>query len=293
MYKLLQGDCVELLKKIPDNSIDMCIADIPYGIDYSYWDTLHKNNNSALGKGSKHQLEDTSFKRRGKPINGWSSSDKKIPYEYQAWCEQWAKELFRITKQASPILIFSSRRFQHRVANALEDNGFMIRDILIWQKNKCNPKAQRINNILEKRNIITNEFNDYRVGNLAPYYEPIIYAMKPYKHTLTDCILENKIGGFYCKNNKIPSNIIYCPVNKRNLYHETEKPTELIRNLIEIFSIDNNHTILDFCMGSGSTGVACINTNRNFIGIELDKNYYDIANKRIEEAKNASSFCLQ
>ena len=280
--KLYLGDCVEIMKGIENNSIDIVITDIPYGISYSDWDVLHENTNSALGGSSEHQSKDTSFKRRGKPINGWSKRDKQIPYEYQEWCNKWAKELFRITKEASPVLIFSSRRFQHRVANALEDNGFMIRDILIWQKDKCNAKAQRINNVLHKRGIYEERYENYRIGNLAPYYEPIIFAMKPYKNTITDVVLRDNIGGFYCKDAKIPSNIIYCPVNKKNLYHETEKPVMLIEELIKIFSIDKNDIILDFTMGSGSTGVACNNIGRNFIGIEIDENYFNIAKQRIE-----------
>ena len=159
----------------------------------------------------------------------------------------------------------------------------MIRDILIWQKDKCNAKAQRINNILNKRGICDSQYDNYRVGNLAPYYEPIIFAMKPYKNTLTDRILEDKIGGLYCENDKIPSNILYCPTNKKNEYHETQKPVKLIEDLINIFSINENHTILDFTMGSGTTGVACVNTNRKFIGIELDEQYFNIAVNRIFE----------
>ena len=270
------------MKTINDSFIDVVITDIPYGISYSDWDVLHNNTNSALGGSSKHQKEDTSFKKRGKPINGWSEADKKIPYEYQEWCSKWAKELFRITKEGSPILIFSSRILQHRVCNALEDNGFMIRDILIWEKDKCNAKAQRISNVLSKRGINDKKYQNYRLGNLAPYYEPIIFAMKPYKHTLTDCILENDIGGIYCDEDKIPSNIIKVNCNKKNLYHETEKPVDLIEKLINIFSINSEHIVLDFTMGSGTTGVACMKLGRKFIGIELDKNYFDIAEKRIQ-----------
>ena len=270
------------MKTINDSFIDVVITDIPYGISYSDWDILHNNTNSALGGSSKHQKEDTSFKKRGKPINGWSEADKKIPYEYQEWCSKWAKELFRITKEGSPILIFSSRILQHRVCNALEDNGFMIRDILIWEKDKCNAKAQRISNVLSKRGINDKKYQNYRLGNLAPYYEPIIFAMKPYKHTLTDCILENDIGGIYCDEDKIPSNIIKVNCNKKNLYHETEKPVDLIEKLINIFSINSEHIVLDFTMGSGTTGVACMKLGRKFIGIELDKNYFDIAEKRIQ-----------
>ena len=281
-YELINSDCVDAMKTINDSFIDVVITDIPYGIGYSDWDVLHNNTNSALGGTSKHQKDDTTFKKRGKPINGWSEADKKIPYEYQEWCSKWAKELFRITKEGSPILIFSSRRLQHRVCNALEDNRFMIRDILIWEKDKCNAKAQRISNVLSKRGINDKKYQNYRLGNLAPYYEPIIFAMKPYKHTLTDCILENDIGGIYCDEDKIPSNIIKVNCNKKNLYHETEKPVDLIEKLINIFSINSEHIVLDFTMGSGTTGVACMKLGRKFIGIELDKNYFDIAEKRIQ-----------
>lgn len=277
---LYLGDCREILKEIPDESVDVVISDIPYGIDFSEWDVLHNNQNSALGGSTQHQSQDTSFKRRGKPLNGWSEADKLIPYEYEKWCKSWTKELLRITKPASPILIFSSRRLQHRVCTALEDSGFVIRDILIWKKNRCNAKAQRINNVLNKRGIFNDKYNDYRIGNLAPFYEPIIFAMKPYKGTVTDCVLNNGVGGFYCYNDVIPSNVIECDINKKNKYHETEKPLVLMEYLIQLFSM-KGQTILDFTMGSGTTGVACMHTERNFVGIEINKKYFNIAYERI------------
>lgn len=281
MINLYNGDCCEVLKELEDNSVDIVIADIPYGISYSGWDVLHNNTNSALGGSTEHQIKDTSFKRRGKPLNGWSKQDKLIPYEYESWCKKWAVELLRVTKEGSPVLIFASRRLQHRVCNALEDSGFIIRDILIWNKDRCNAKAQRAEKVLNKRGIHNNKYKDYRLGNLAPIYEPIIFAMKPYKKTLIDCVIDNDIGGFLGLEGKIPSNIISIPTNKRNLYHETEKPVELIEFLIDIFSINKDHVILDFTMGSGTTGVAALNRGRNFIGIELDENYFNIAKERI------------
>lgn len=283
---MYNDDCINVLKNLEKSSIDIVLTDIPYGISYSEWDVIHKNNNSALCGSTKHQKEDTTFRKRGKPINGWSEADKKIPYEYQEWCMKWSKELYRVTKEGSPILIFSSRRLQHRVCNALEDSGFMVRDILIWKKDKCNAKAQRISNVMEKRGVIDVKYANYRLGNLAPYYEPIIFAMKPYKHTLTDCVLRENIGGIYCKDDKIPSNILEVSCNKKNKYHETEKPVELLEKLINIFSINQNHVILDFTMGSGSTGVACMNLGRRFIGVELNEGYFNIAKARIEEVQD-------
>lgn len=284
--KVYHDDCRNVLKHIDDEMIDIVLSDIPYGISYDDWDILHNNTNSALGGSTPHQVENTSFQRRGKPINGWSEADKNIPYEYQEWCKTWAKELCRITKEASPILLFSSRRYLHRVCSALEDEGFLIRDILIWKKDRCHIKAQRVNKVLERRGIYDNSYDNYRIGNMKPMYEPIIWAMKPYRRTLTDCVVENKIGGFYCGNNIVPSNIIECPVNPRNEYHPTEKPIGLIEELIERFSIDDNHIILDPFMGGGTTVIASMNKERNFIGVELQGDYYNIAKERINDHIN-------
>lgn len=281
--KMTHGDCIEIMKKFDNESIDICISDIPYGISYDEWDVLHNNTNSALLGQSPSQKDNANFKTRGKPINGWSEVDKKIPYEYQEWCKKWAKELFRVTKEGSPIVTFSSRRYQHRVASALEDEGFLVRDIIIWKKDRGNGKAQRANNILHKRGIYDAVYDNYRVGNLKPMYEPIIWAMKPYSKTLTDCVIKNKIGGFYCRDDILLENIIECPVNKKNEFHPTQKPLLLMDKLIEIFSISEEHIILDMFAGSGSTLVAAKKNNRNWIGIEKDKKFYDSACERIDE----------
>ena len=280
LNKVYNMDCLIGLKEIPKEFIDIVLSDIPFGINYDEWDVIHKNTNSAL-LGSSPAQQKSTFKSRGKPINGWNEADKKISYEYQEWCKQWSKELFRITKEASPILLFSSRRYLHRVCCALEDEGFLIRDILIWRKDRCNAKAQRINNVLNKRGIYDDKYKFYRIGNLQPIYDPIIWAMKPYSKTLTDCVVENNIGGFNCPEDKIPLNEFYCAINKKNVYHPTEKPVKLLEDLITTFSINDNHIILDMFAGSGSTLVACKNLNKNFIGFELNTIYSDTANKRL------------
>lgn len=288
--KVYNMDCREGLKLIDNSSIDIVLSDIPFGINYDEWDILHDNTNSAL-MGKSPAMEGTTFKTRGKPINGWNEADKKIAYEYQAWCRSWTKELFRVTKEASPILLFSSRRYLHRVCSALEDEGFLIRDILLWKKDKCNAKAQRIQNVLDKRGIHDPTFDNYRIGNLQPIYEPIVWAMKPYGKTLTDCILKDKIGGFFCKDDKIPSNIFEYPVNKKNIYHPTEKPLGIIENIIKVFSIDNNHIILDPFMGSWTTAIACENLHKNYIGFENDKGIFDIGQIRINLHNSINKKC--
>lgn len=279
---LYYGDCCSLLDDFEDNSIDIVISDIPYGINYDGWDVFHQNTNSGFLKTHK-SMDNTTFKTRGKPINGWSEEDKLQSLKYQEWCEIWCNKVYRITKEGSPILLFSSRRNLHRVGVALENSGFLIRDILIWEKDKCNAKAQRISNVLMKRGIVDSQFDNYRIGNLAPFYEPIIWAMKPYKKTLTDCVIEHKVGGFVGENNKVPSNIIKCACNKKNIYHPAEKPLSLMNYIINMFTISPNTIILDMFMGSGTTGLAAVECNRKFIGIEYNHEIFEIAQQRIRE----------
>jgi site-specific DNA-methyltransferase (adenine-specific) len=91
------------------------------------------------------------FKRRGKPLNGWSNADKKIPLEYQEWCASWAAEWLRVLKQGSSCFIFAGRRFAHRCIAALEDAGFTFKDMLAWGKAVAPHRAQRISEIYRHR----------------------------------------------------------------------------------------------------------------------------------------------
>jgi len=102
---LYQADCIKILQQLDSQSIDIVLSDIPYGINYDEWDVFHKNTNSAFLKTDK-SMDNTTFKKRGKPINGWNEDDRKQSLDYQVWCEKWMKELYRVTKEASPILLF-------------------------------------------------------------------------------------------------------------------------------------------------------------------------------------------
>lgn len=285
---LKQGDCLELMKDIPNESVHALISDIPYGINYEEWDILHNNKNNALGGTSPAQNKSQLFKRRGKPINGWSAEDKKIPIEYQNWCTNWGKIAYKILKPGGSIILFAGKRYIHRCIIALEDIGFNYRDIIIWYKQQAPFKAQRVSCVFERRHDIENayKYKNLRLGNLAPVCEPIIWLQKPYKQgtTLTDNLLKHEVG---CFNSTIlKQNFISLSnkISKNIKYHPTQKPTELMKILIETFTLENQ-IVLDPFMGSGSTGVACINTNRNFIGIELDEKYFNIAEERINNAQ--------
>ena len=149
---LYQGDSVELLKHIEKESIHCCISDIPYGISYDEWDVLHNNKNSALGGNSQAQEKSALFKRRGKPINGWSSDDRNISKEYEEWIKTWSKSLYEGLKPGASCFIFAGRRFAHRCICAFEDSGFLLRDIIAWDKQQAPHRAQRISEVFKRRN---------------------------------------------------------------------------------------------------------------------------------------------
>jgi len=153
LNKITIGDCVDLIPLLDDNSIHCVISDIPYGINLDEWDVLHQNTNSALLGQSPAQVGKSGFKRRGKPIRGWSAADREIPKEYQDWCYQWASALYPKVKDAGSLFIFGARRTLHRAIIALEDSGFLLKDILAWQKPVAHHRAQKISVVLNRRGL--------------------------------------------------------------------------------------------------------------------------------------------
>lgn len=294
MNKLLNGNSIEIIKEIESNSIHCVISDIPYGIGISNWDVLHNNTNSAYL--NKNNSNSSIFKTRNKPLNGWSKADRERSKEYEIWCDSWSSEIFRLLKNGSYCFIFCGRQYSHRCIVSLENNGFILKVILAWIKPIASFKAQHLSEVFNRRNDKENsiKYKDYRLGNLKPLFEPILWFQKPYKigTTITDNMLINGVGAWNEKaleeyniqdKNKLYSNIIQVDINKddKNKYHITQKPLNLIKLLISL-STQENQIVLDPFMGFGTTCLASKLLNRQYIGIELDKNIYDISVKRLE-----------
>ncbi len=295
LNKIYNMDCVEGMKRIFDESIDMILSDIPYGISYDEWDVIHNNTNSALLGKSPAQKQSSVFSKRGKPLNGWSEADKKIPLEYYQWCMSWTPECYRVLKPGASCFIFAGRRYAHRCISALEDVGFIFKDMISWQKDSAAHRAQKVSVVFDKRGDTENSkiWSGWKLGNLRPLFEPILWFMKPYEigTTLTDNIKEHNVGAYneqYIKDNhlnntgiEICSNVIKCKTeNTDRGLHPTQKPVALMQYLIGLTTTEGQ-TVLDPFMGSGTTAIAAMNTGRNFIGFELSKEYCDIAKKRI------------
>ncbi len=215
MINLQQGDCLELMKGIQDESIDMVLTDQPYGI--------------AFQSGYRTS--------RYKKIKG----DQNLN-----WLDDFVEEIFMVSKNNTAHYMFCSFHHIDIFKQAIQKR-FKIKNIITWVKNNTS-------------------MGDLK-GDFAPKTEFIIFFQK----------------GRRLINGKRDSNVF--EYNKtRNELHPTQKPVDMTEYMISKFSYEGN-VILDPFMGSGTTGVACVNTNRNFIGMELDEKYFKIAKQRIMEGK--------
>ena len=246
MYKLLHGDCLELMKKISDKSIDMILCDLPYGVTTK---------------------------------NKW---DNIIPFE-PLW-EQYN----RIIKDNGAIILFGQDKFTAKCMLSNEKNH---RYNLIWKKvlssgflnaNRM-PLREHEDIMVFYKKLPT--YNPQKVkGNPCHKKGKVVGKMND------DNLQNNNYGNFKCVETegdmKFPTSILeFSKPHPSVSVHPTQKPVELLEWLIKTYT-NENEMVLDNCMGSGSTGVAAVNTNRNFIGIELDENYFNIAKERIESVVN-------
>ncbi len=283
------GDSIDLIKELPDNSVHLILSDIPYGIGLDDWDVLHANTNSAYGGKSPAQSKAGAvFKKRGKPINGWSEADRKIPYEYQEWCSTWAKEWLRVLKPGGSVFIFAGRRYAHRCICALEDAGLNFRDMLGWTRPKAVHRAQRLSVVYDRRGDQESAdfWDGWRVGNLKPTFEPIIWAFKPYKITIADNVLEHQVGAY--NQDKFEQyfggkdNIFECGMEGgESGLHPAQKPVKLMEALIDLVTIPGQ-IVVDPFAGSGTTGVAANNLGRKYILMEHNPELCEVAKKRLQ-----------
>lgn len=296
MSKIEQGDSIQLIKKLKKNSVHLILSDIPYGINFDDWDVLHSNTNSALLKENPIEKQANGiFKKRGKPLNGWSEADKNIPKEYYDWCLSWAPDWYRVLKPGASCFVFAGRRLAHRCIAALEDSGFIFKDMLSWEKDAAAYRAQRVSCVFDRRNDVENskKWEGWKVGNLRPLFEPVLWFMKPYPigTTLTDNILNYELGGFNEKALKksemlnsgieVCSNILKIKTqNSDRGLHPTQKAVVLMETLINLVTKEGQ-TVLDPFCGCGTTLVAAKKLKRNYIGFEINPKYYQAVINRL------------
>lgn len=283
-------DSIQAVKEIPDEDVHLILSDIPYGIGSDAWDILHHNTNSAyLGSSPAQERAGAIFKKRGKPINGWSGADREIPKEYYQWCLSWADDWLRILKPGGSVIIFAGRRLAHRCITALEDAGFSYKDMLVWMRERAPHRAQRISVVYDRRGdeASAKKWTGWRVGNLKPTFEPILWFTKPYKigTTIADNVLKYSVGAYheaaFLRYTQGPENVLSCTFSPgESGLHPTQKPVSLMSALIELTTIEGQFVLDPFC-GSGSTLVAARNLKRTCLGFDISKKYVEITNHRL------------
>ncbi len=283
-------DGIMAVRELQEASVHLILSDIPYGIGADEWDVLHSNTNSALlGSSPAQARAGAVFRRRGKPLNGWSEADRKIPIEYQRWCESFAGEWLRILKPGGSALVFAGRRLAHRCVVAFEDAGFTFKDSLAWLRESAPHRAQRVSIVFQRRGDEVNAENweGWRVGNLRPTFEPILWFVKPYTigTTIADNVLAHGVGAFneeaFIRYENSPDNVLRSGfVKGEGGWHVAQKPVKLLRALIELTTIPGQLVLDPFC-GSGSTLVAAKGAGRTYLGFEIDPNSVKVANERL------------
>jgi site-specific DNA-methyltransferase (adenine-specific) len=239
--ELWQGDCLELMKNIPDGSVDLVLTDPPYGTTACKWDSV-------------------------------------IPFE-----PMW-EQLNRIIKPNGAIVLFSQQPFTTAL---ISSNYKMFRYDWIWDK------LQGTGHLNAKKMPMKSHENILVFYRKLPTYNPQLGEGAPYvstngsseKGTSSKNYGEQKYSVKTINDGKrYPKSVLRFGKNRaEKRIHATQKPVALLEYLVRTYT-NEGETVLDFTMGSGSTGVACVNTDRHFIGIELDEGYFNIAKKRIEEA---------
>ncbi len=295
--RVINADSITGLTALPDNFAHLILSDIPYGIGIDDWDVLHNNTNSAyLGSSPAQAKAGAIFKKRGKPINGWSEADREIPKQYYEWCSKWAGTWLKVLKPGGSVFIFAGRRFSHRCIAALEDAGFTFRDMFAWMRQHAPHRAQRLSIVYDRRGDDENarQWEGWRVGNLRPIFEPILWFTKPYKigTTIADNVLTHGVGAFneeaFLKYEKSPDNVLRSGfMSGETGFHPTQKPIKLMQALIELTTQEGQVVLDPFC-GSGSTLVAAALIGRKYLGFELDETYTRIAEKRLDDVKQSS-----
>ncbi|MCY4303181.1 MAG: site-specific DNA-methyltransferase [Aestuariivita sp.] len=284
------GNSIDLIKRVKSQSVHLILSDIPYGIGMEDWDVLHENTNAAfLGSSPAQKTAGAIFKKRGKPINGWSEADRAIPRQYQEWCSQWTGDWYRVLKPGANVFIFAGRRLSHRCVCAMEDVGFSLKDSLAWIRPRAPHRVQRLSIVYDRRGDLSSakDWDGWRVGNLRPIFEPILWFTKPYKigTTIADNALKHGVGAYnekaLLRYMKEPENILRIGMEKNESgLHPTQKAVRLMQALIEMTTREK-HLVLDPFMGSGSTLVAAQNLGRRYMGFEANYDYVEICRSRL------------
>jgi site-specific DNA-methyltransferase (adenine-specific) len=292
--EIVCGDCIEGLKNFPTNSIDACITDPPYNYEFigHKWNPEEIKRRTERVQNSKTLVKHIPY---GSGLAGgvrndrWYKKNAENVIDYQNWCFDWGKEVYRALKPGAYILVFNSSRTIAHVQIALEKAGFYTRDILVWKKNSGIPKGLNFSKKLEVEG--EKDFKKWEGWHscLRNEWEGIVMLQKPLINNYFETVKQFGVGLLHAhdgNNIGFQSNIIEnIKRDSREDFniHCTIKPQDLITKLIDlILPLEKSKIVLDPFMGSGTTALAAIKKGISFLGFEVNEEYCTIAKKRIE-----------
>lgn len=249
LNKIVRGDCIEVLKKLPDNSVDLIFADPPYNLQLQ--GELWRPNQTKVDAVNDDWDKFGSFE------------------EYDKFSQEWLKECRRVLKENGTIWVIGSYHNIFRMGKIMQDVGFWVLNDILWVKTNPMPnfKGTRFNN--------AHETLIWASKNKDSKYIFHYKTMKAFNDDLqlrSDWYIPICNGGERLKD------------NEGNKVHSTQKPEALLYRII-ISTSNPDDIVLDPFMGSGTTGAVAKKLGRNFIGIEKEENYIKVANERIANAK--------
>lgn len=298
--KIVCADTLELLPQIEEDSIDVVLTDPPYFLDkldnnWNYEEVSNQNNQYAI-----------------KSLPAGMKFDREQGKRFYSWYSDISKEIFRILKPGGFFFSFSSPRLYHRMASAIDDAGFEIRDAFMWLYTQNQAKAMGIDHFIKKMNIdekakekIKEKLNGWKTPQIKSCFEPIAMAQKPADQTYLNNMLKHEVGLFNTNvrigDNMYPANVFTTdsinelidrafllpkPTKKeKGEYndHKTVKPLAICEYLIKLSAFSKNAVVLDPFIGSGTTAVAAKKLGKNYIGIDANEKYVKISERRIKE----------
>lgn len=294
--KILNGDCIEVMKQLPDNSIACCITDPPYNYEFigRNWDIEEIKRRTQRVQNSNTLVKNIPY---GSGLAGgvrnerWYKRNRENIVDYQKWVEEWGRELYRILKPGAFAFTFNSTRTIAHVQVGLENVGFYARDIMVWRRHSGIPKGLNVAKKLEKMGEENPELWDGWHSALRNEWEAISVVQKPLVNNYIETLQKYNVGLFKAKTEDgFQSNIIEHmkrdKIEDFNI-HVTVKPLELIKKLIDL-SIPpiKGNIVIDPFMGSGTTALAATELGIDFVGIEIVDDYCNIATQRLDNFKS-------
>ena len=282
MIKLYNGDCLEVMKEIPSKSVDMILCDLPYQVTKNKWDIIIPMNDYVI-------IDDEVLEKDKFYLQQFMKGLTKKEID-KTWKENKQEGLWshynRIIKDNGAILLFGQDIFSAQLINS---NLKMYKYKWFWKKD-------RPSGFLNAKKMPLKDVEEILVFyKKCPIYNPQFWEGIPLHGMGTKYkegnLGNNNYGKFASHKNpsanregdtkKYPRQVLEFKRPHPPIF-PTQKPVDLCEYLIKTYTNEGD-LVLDNCMGSGTTGIAALNTNRKFIGIELDENYFNMAKQRIKE----------